>query len=160
MKTFGLAILGLFLGTATPLQSEDVIQLHSGNAVKGDLFSFNEDGTSLRIRVRFDGLRGRGEAVRTISLESAATISFALSELERSLLDGRRDVTLEEWRVFWRRHGPHLARANSPAGSFGLRLIERLVTRGDRKSGEEALRLAGRILAEDWDPARRREVRK
>jgi hypothetical protein len=154
MNVIGLGVMA-WTGIAS---SQEVVELTSGEVLKGEMIAWDSERQIGKFRVRLEGPNGRGEAVRTFALEEVSLIDEDLGERETAILDGRATASVWDLRAYWQRSKEQLTFPNSPAGGFGLRLIKALAERGASRDAEEMLALAEAIAAGDWNKHRRSEA--
>ncbi len=157
-RLLGLAsITGGLLGGVI---ARDIIHLESGAALQGAIDRVDHGEGRVRFKVIMEGPRGRGEALRQVSMKDIAFIDFAQSELEIDVAAGRAgvEVSLAAMRHLWKRHETNLHLANCPGGAIGLACIGRLLATGRPSQALEAEEMAGEIVHRDWDAERRRRA--
>ena len=155
MKRIGFMV---FASVVACLAQDDVLHLKSGESAKGTIVSLN--AVAIDFRVIIDGPRGRGEARRRVLRKDVDFIDFAQTEAEIAIAEGETiadELTLQR---LWARHSEHLAEANSPAGVFGLLLVEKWLTETQAEKAAAALRVVDRIMESDWDVERRHEAQR
>ena len=151
--------LPVFILTALASHSlaQDVLHFHTGDAFKGEIESV--DAAQVHFKVVIEGPSGRGEARWRVPFKDIAFIDFAQTEVEAAIAEGSSPGERSTLQRLWQGHEPYLEVANSPAGAYGLALVEHLLDGGTSPQATEALGIAERVMAADWDEDRRQRAK-
>lgn len=139
----------------TSLPKQDAITGTNGSVIVGTLRSLDASGAKMDVI-----LPSGGAGTINIAPSNMESIDFAAFPGEEDAMAATGAEALPKMRALFTRVERYLTVPNSRTGDIALRLAGLLLTTDKQVDWNESLTLIERVMAKDWDHARRQKARR